>query len=105
VEAGRWSYLQQDADEAEVDAFERAYPSPESRLLALRWPVSTGLAATAYARQRLDDLVAAAPAWLAGGANPSRWSGVGAALALILTALVSAVFVIIGAMTLVEWIF
>src|SRR6185437_8057022 len=78
IQAGRWSYLQQDADEAEVAAFERAYPSARRRLSALRWPASTRLAATAYARQRLDDLAALASTeprkLVAAVVTPSRWT-------------------------------
>jgi len=49
VEAGRWGYLLHDADPAETQAFERAYPSPIHRLAALRWPGTTGYAVAAHA--------------------------------------------------------
>jgi hypothetical protein len=107
VEAGRWSYLQSDAAEVEVDAFERAYRSPTRRLAALRWSASTRLAATGYARQRLDDLAALASAerstLLRAVVARSRWSPTG--VALLMTALAGAVFVVIGAVTALEWVF
>jgi hypothetical protein len=60
IEAGRWSYLNADADPAEVAAFERAYPSPEHRLHRLHWPTQDGYAATEFARTRLAELSATA---------------------------------------------
>ncbi|GAB2606297.1 hypothetical protein Aab01nite_01310 [Paractinoplanes abujensis] len=36
TQAGRWGFLAEDAPEAELAAFERAYPSPVARLGALR---------------------------------------------------------------------
>jgi hypothetical protein len=38
VEAGRWSYLDEDRDAHAVAAFERAFRHPAARLAALRWP-------------------------------------------------------------------
>lgn len=106
VEAGRWSYLQPDADEAEVGAFERAYPSPVQRLGALRWRGGARLAATAYARQRLDDLSALASVAAQELSAPvSPWRGSLSGLALLVTALAGAVFVVIGVGTVVQWIF
>src|SRR5262249_6282646 len=55
VEAGRWGYLTPDTALAETLAFERASPSPERRLRALRWP-PRGHAATDFARGRLAEL-------------------------------------------------
>ena len=62
IEAGRWSYLHPDADPDETHAFERAFPTPDLRLRALRWRDQANAAATAYARRRLEDLTAAATA-------------------------------------------
>jgi hypothetical protein len=105
IEAGRWTFLEADADEVEVDAFERAYPSPEHRLKALRWPGDNRLAATAYARQRLDDLAALAvqerhEQSVERGGNP--WLGLGVAL-LIVAAILTPI--VIGAVTVVQWVF
>jgi hypothetical protein len=55
VEAGRWSYLDEDADPVEVLAFERAYHAPASRRIALRWPAEA-LAPTDFVRRRLAEL-------------------------------------------------
>jgi hypothetical protein len=105
IEAGRWTFLEADADEVEVDAFERAYPSPGHRLRALRWPAGNRLAATAYARQRLDDLAALAEEErhersVDSGGNP--WLGLAVAI-LIIAALLTPV--VIGAITVAQWIF
>jgi Family of unknown function (DUF6584) len=107
IEAGRWSYLQPDADEAEVQAFERAYPTSAAQLHALRWPGPASSAPTSYARRRLAKLVAAT------GRHPSeaiapqrrRLRPSPIALAVALTALIGAVFVVVGAVTVVAWIF
>jgi hypothetical protein len=55
VEAGRWSYLDEAADPFELLAFERAYPSPASRRMALRWPADA-LPPTDYVRRKLAEL-------------------------------------------------
>src|SRR2546430_9545685 len=55
VEAGRWGYLHADADPAETEAFERAYPSVGRRRRELHWPAH-GQAATEFARSRLAGL-------------------------------------------------
>jgi hypothetical protein len=56
VEAGRWSYLDESADDTEIQAFERAFP-PASRRAALRWPADA-LAPTDWVRNRLASLPA-----------------------------------------------
>ena len=105
VEAGRWSYLNADADPAEIIAFERAYPSPAARLRELCWPAQEGHAATEFARDRLAALghaaVAATPTRLvpANEQRPPagrryRW------IALI----VALPFAVLGAVTVVQWI-
>jgi hypothetical protein len=107
IEAGRWSYLQPDADEADLRSFERAYPTPAARLRALRWPGPVAGAPTRYARARLEKLLVAAgrddvgPA-LARRAGERRLP---LAFAAVLTALIGAVFVVIGAFTVLGWIF
>jgi hypothetical protein len=62
VQAGRWDYLTIGASTDDTFAFERAFPSAAARLREVRWPHRAGLAATAYARSRLDKLIAAAEA-------------------------------------------
>jgi hypothetical protein len=64
IEAGRWSYLDENADLGELAAFERAFP-PARRRAALRWP-QRALPPTEFVRDRLsalaDDLDAPATA-------------------------------------------
>jgi Family of unknown function (DUF6584) len=55
VEAGRWSYLDEDADPIEILAFERAYHALPGRRIALRWPADA-LAPTDFVRLRLAEL-------------------------------------------------
>jgi len=120
VEAGRWSYLNADADPAEIQAFERAYPSPATRLRELCWPAQEGHAATDFARDRLAALAGAGDSTVdrpatrstvdrpagrpatAPGPAPAiqrhRWRYRLAAL------LVAAPFAVIGAFTVVQWI-
>jgi hypothetical protein len=62
IQAGRWDYLTIGADTRDTSAFERAFPSATARLRAVRWPYRAGQAATAYARARLEKLMAAAAA-------------------------------------------
>ncbi len=104
VEAGRWSYLNADADPAEILAFERAYPSTAARLRQLRWPAHEGHAATEFARDRLaalgDTTVVATPRSvpLNERRRPAgrryRW------IALI----VALPFAVLGAVTVAQWI-
>jgi hypothetical protein len=104
VEAGRWSYLNADADPAEVLAFERAYPSPAARLRELRWPAQEGHAATEFARDRLAALGSAVgPATsrlvpVDDQRRPAsrryRWIAV----------IVALPFAVLGAVTVVQWI-
>lgn len=62
IQAGRWDYLTIGADARDTQAFERAFPSAVARLREVRWPYRASEAATAYARRRLDKLIAAAEA-------------------------------------------
>jgi len=99
VQAGRWGYLDADADPAATAAFERAYPSPSQRLRELRWP-PRGHAATDFARTRLAALGAdrvTGPA-----ARPvSRWlRGRRFRVALV----VAAPFAVLGTITVFQWL-
>lgn len=60
AQAGRWSYLSEERDEAEIAAFERAYRTPLARLTALNWSGGEAAAATPTARERLVALQSAA---------------------------------------------
>jgi hypothetical protein len=118
VEAGRWSYLNADADPAEIQAFERAYPSPATRLRELCWPAQEGHAATDFARDRLAALAGAGdstvdrpvirstvdrsagrPATAMAPTTPwYRWRY------RLVALLVAVPFAVIGAFTVVQWI-
>lgn len=133
VQAGRWDYLTIGASADDTSAFERAFPSAVARLREVRWPHRASLAATSYARSRLDKLVAAAEAERKAvalaraqraaaradrdGVRPAqgRWHGVlsrvtfpGSSrptrLAVAVAAVPAAFFAILGAATVMEWI-
>ena len=61
VQAGRWSYLDEDADPVEVQAFLAAFPDPVQRMRKIRWSdaVDVGTAGP-FAAARLTELRAAA---------------------------------------------
>jgi uncharacterized protein DUF6584 len=100
VQAGRWGYLDGGADPAQTRAFERAYPAPAHRLRALRWPAH-GYAATEFARGRLAELGADAVA--APATRPvRRWP---LDRRLIAALVVGLPFAVLGAVTVVQWIF
>jgi hypothetical protein len=136
IEAGRWDYLTPGAGAAEVAAFERAFPSPSSRLAALRWPPPRspqprspqprspqrselrdaadgpgsdfGRTAGGYARARLEMLARAATAEPTHGATKPAWSGGGRwsprVAGLAIAGLAAAFFVVLGAVTVVQWL-
>jgi len=60
AQAGRWSYLSEVRDDAEIAAFERAYRTPAARLAALNWVGGEEGASTETARDRLVLLHSAA---------------------------------------------
>jgi hypothetical protein len=107
VEAGRWSYLNADADPAEILAFERAYPSPAARLRELCWPAQEGHAATDFARDRLGALASSRrstvdrPAPPAPAQRPRPRVLLRYRLAAFIVALP---FAVLGAVTVVKWI-
>ncbi|WP_459643359.1 DUF6584 family protein [Kineococcus sp. NUM-3379] len=57
VQAGRWDYLSDGRDPAEVAAFEDATPSAVDRMRALAWREAPRAAATGTARARLEELL------------------------------------------------
>lgn len=127
VQAGRWDYLTIGASADDTSAFERAFPSAVARLREVRWPHRAGMAATGYARTRLDKLVAAAEAERSAVAaaraqratRRSRAAGAGRQSApltalsrmppltrflVMAVAVTAAFFTILGGATVLEWI-
>ncbi len=104
IEAGRWDYLTPGADCDAVAAFERAFPSPSRRLAALRWPSVAGLAATEYARDRLEALIRAATAEPANQPAKARRRRSPRVAGLAAAGLVAAFFVVLGAVTVAQWL-
>ncbi|MEU4739966.1 DUF6584 family protein [Actinosynnema sp. NPDC023658] len=107
AQAGRWTYLSEVRDEAEVAAFERAYRTPLARLEAMNWVSGEAGAATGTARQRLVALQAAANDQLRADLavvddRDSSWRT--NVLVLIGLVLVLLCFVV-GAVTLVMWVY
>jgi hypothetical protein len=126
IQAGRWDYLTIGADSGDTHAFERAFPSAVARLREVRWPQRAGQAATAYARQRLTKLMVAAAAeqpretrvaepavrgtrtaalrdvvteWW-----PFHRSRNSAIVTLAVAAMVTAPLVVVGLVTVLQWI-
>lgn len=60
AQAGRWDYLSELPDPTETAAFEALFPSPRTRLWALRWIGTAEEAATPTAADRLRALHTAA---------------------------------------------
>jgi hypothetical protein len=110
VEAGRWSYLSEHPDPAEVAAFEHACGNDPVRIMrGLRWPgPDETAAATEHAQVRLLDVRARAEAkagkkleWTDRGRDVgSPWEGIGCAVVVI----VLVTLVVIGISTVVGWV-
>ena len=114
VEAGRWSYLSERRDPDEVAAFERACGRNPVRIMrALRWRGSEDAAATEVARQRLLDVRERAEAkagkkldWSDGGREVGApWWSDAFAIGCLVTAVLLLALVVIGAATVINWIF
>ena len=114
VEAGRWSYLTEQRDEREVAAFERACGKDPVRIMrALRWRSSEEAATTEVARQRLLDVRGRAEAragrtldWSDKGRKVGDpWWEDALAVGCLVTGVVLLALVVIGAVTVVRWVF
>ncbi|MEV7963580.1 DUF6584 family protein [Oerskovia paurometabola] len=114
VEAGRWSYLTEQRDEREVAAFERACGKDPVRIMrALRWSCSEEAATTEVARQRLLDVRGRAEAragrtldWSDKGREVGDpWWEDALAVGCLVTGVVLLALVVIGAVTVVRWVF
>jgi hypothetical protein len=107
VQAGRWSYLSEVRDDAELAAFEHAYKTAVARLTALNWVGGEDATDTETARTRLLELHLAAKEeiqeQLAAAPKPRR-SSVSAAL-IGIGLLLLAVLVVTGAITLVSFLY
>ena len=105
AQAGRWSYLSEDRDEAEVAAFERAYRTPVARLAALNWTGGEQAAATRVARDRLVALQSAANVQLRAEllVTEDRDSSWGTNVLVLLGLVVVLLCFVVGAVTLVMW--
>lgn len=102
VEAGRWSYLDDNAAADELAAFELRFP-PHRRLDALRWPVGAP-APTDVSRERLAPLLAVATTPTAPAAVSRKGSRLQTAAAVGTLGVLSGL-AIIGGRTVAEWIF
>ncbi|MEU4803604.1 DUF6584 family protein [Actinosynnema sp. NPDC023587] len=105
AQAGRWSYLADHRDEAEIAAFERAYRTPEARLASLNWV--GGEATTETARIRLAALRGAVSEQLraelaVADDRDSSWVTNVLVLAGLIVVLLCFV---VGAVTLVMWVY
>lgn len=114
VEAGRWSYLSEPRDPAEVAAFEHACGRNPIRIMrALHWRGFEEAAATEVARQRLLDVRARAEAkagkkldWSDRGREVGdTWGRDASAIGCLVAGVVLLALVVIGAATVVDWIF
>lgn len=107
AQAGRWSYLSEVRDEAEVAAFERAYRTPLARLESLNWVSGEDGAPTRTARERLVALQSAAGAQLRAelAVADDRDSSWGANALVLLGLVVVLLCFVVGAVTLVMWVY
>ncbi|MFC9944468.1 DUF6584 family protein [Streptomyces pratensis] len=55
-QAGRWMYLEEDRDPAEIAAFEQRYHLPAPRMKAVAWRGPESLAGSAFAEEQLTAL-------------------------------------------------
>lgn len=74
TEAGRWGYLTEVVEPAEIVAFERAFPRSWNQLLALKLRGNPSSSLGPVARARLDELAERAAAE---GPAPVAWTEVG----------------------------
>ena len=114
VEAGRWSYLSEHPDPAEVAAFEQACGNNPVRIMrGLRWPgPDETAAATEHAQLRLLDVRARAEAkagkkleWTDRGRDiGTRGEGNASGVGCVVGIVVLITLVAIGVATIIDWI-
>lgn len=106
AQAGRWAYLAEDRDPAELEAFERAYRHAEARLVALSWQGRVDEAPTETARTRLAALYAEARLELQHelDATPNEETSWGACLIVMAGGTFFLVCFLLGIVTLVQFL-
>lgn len=114
IEAGRWSYLSAERDADEVAAFERACGDDPVRIMrALEWRGPEADASTETARERLLEVRARAQAtsrrtitWESAGREVGGSSGEDLwLLGCSVVAIVLVGLAVVGAVTVVGWVF
>ncbi|WP_315094715.1 DUF6584 family protein [uncultured Cellulomonas sp.] len=114
IEAGRWSYLDEHAAPGDIAAFERACRHNPVRIMrGLSWRGPEEAAATEFAQQRLRDVRTRAEAaegkkldWSTGGRDVSApWTEGAWIIGCALAGLVLGALVVVGAVTVIGWIF
>ncbi|MET9225062.1 DUF6584 family protein [Lentzea sp. NPDC003310] len=106
AQAGRWSYLAEERDPDELQAFERAYRRADTRLVALSWQGSFDEAPTETARTRLASLYSEARLELQHDldATPNEETSWGACLIVMAGGTFVLVCFLLGIVTLVQFL-
>lgn len=111
AQAGRWSFLCQDRDDAEVAAFLRTTTGPVRRMRAMRWAGPED-AAGPWAHDRLVELRTAAETATGGpvtwradrSPGPSRLASALGTVGCLVSTIALIALVVIGLVTVVRWI-
>jgi hypothetical protein len=114
AQAGRWSFLAEKRDPAELEAFTRAYRrDPETLMQAIAWRGDEGDATTEVARERLTELRTLAESktgrplgWSDKPYEPatSSWSDRVVGFGCVVGALAVAAVLVTGLVTILDWI-
>ncbi|MGW6448825.1 DUF6584 family protein [Lentzea sp. NPDC055074] len=106
AQAGRWTYLSEERDPDELEAFERAYRRADARLVALSWQGRVDEAPTETARSRLASLYQEARGELQRDldATPNEETSWGACLIVMAGVTFVLACFILGIVTLVQFL-
>ncbi|MDX3656438.1 hypothetical protein PV646_03880 [Streptomyces sp. ID05-26A] len=106
AQAGRWTYLSEERDPGELEAFERAYRRADARLVALSWQGRVDEAPTETARTRLASLYQEARGELQRDldSTPNEETSWGACLIVMAGGTFVLVCFILGIVTLVQFL-
>ncbi|GGM80459.1 hypothetical protein GCM10011609_15430 [Lentzea pudingi] len=106
AQAGRWTYLSEERDPGELEAFERAYRRADARLVALSWQGRVDDAPTETARTRLASLYQEARGELQRDLDgtPNEETSWGACLIVMAGGTFVLVCFILGIVTLVQFL-